>query len=97
VAEPETFKRRRRRAPELVHGLTEAVDLKDWEFAIILAALKGYANEHPEGSGTYAVNLSKRLREPFARLIRKTKRKRREILASLNTAQLHEFGGESGG
>jgi len=97
VEAPETFKRRRRRAPELVHGLTETVELKDWDFAIILAALKVYAKEHHGGSGTYADNLAKRLRVPFSRLVRRTKRKRREIMASLHTAQLHELGRESGG
>jgi len=34
---------------ELVHGLTETVELKDWDFAIIQAALKLYINANAPG------------------------------------------------
>jgi len=85
----------RRRKPELVHGLTETVELADWDFAIIISALKLYARAKKRagdaGHYTYARNLAKELRRPFSRLVRRTKRKHREILASISHAQLDDF------
>jgi len=71
--------KKRRRAPELVHGLTERVDLKDWEFALIIAALKVYADDAKRrglspGVITYARRLRSHLSVPFAKLIKRTKR-----------------------
>lgn len=89
---PKSFKRRKNTNPELVHGLTETVELKDWEFAIILAALKFYAKNHEKkATSTYAQNLAKKLRVPFSQLVIRTKRKHKEILASMNTDKITDF------
>jgi len=80
---------------ELVHGLYETVELKDWDFAIILSALKVYADQKAkEGKSvqrTYALNLAKKLRIPFSKLVKRTKRKHREILASLESQRLEDL------
>jgi len=77
---------------ELVHGLTETVKLKDWEFALLIAALKVYAEDAKRrglspGIITYARNLRARLSAPFARLIKKTKRKHHEIWNQIQHAK----------
>lgn len=76
---------RRRRAPELVHGLTEPVELADWDYAIIIAALKLYRAQRAEAGDVvrarYADRITGKLRRPFAELIRRTKRKHRELKA----------------
>lgn len=79
---------RRQRAPELVHGLTERVELKDWEFALLIAALKVYADDAKRrglspGVITYARRLRSHLSVPFARLIKRTKRKHFEIWSQI--------------
>lgn len=72
------------RSKELVHGLTEAVELKDWDFAILIAALKIYI-EDAEAKGKppavigYAKGLRARLRGPFVRLVKRTKREHRRL------------------
>ena len=74
---------RRRRAPELVHGLTEPVELADWDYAIIIAALKLYgarrAEEGDAARARYADQVREKLRRPFAELVRRTKRRHREL------------------
>ena len=67
---------------ELVHGLTKTVKLADWDFAIIQAALKYYARNHPQ-SRAYCKQLQAKLRRPFASLVKDTKR----LHASLKAAQ----------
>jgi len=66
---------------ELVHGLTETVELKDWDFAIIQAALKLYIKYHQQrgklATVGYAKQLQKRLRKPFVALVKRTKREHR--------------------
>lgn len=68
---------------ELVHGLTETVELKDWDFAIIQAALKLYVKEARKKGKTstirYTQQLQGKLRRPFSRLIKKTKREHRRL------------------
>jgi hypothetical protein len=68
---------------ELVHGLTETVELKDWDFAIIQAALKLYikdAREKGEWSTiAYAQQLQRKLRKPFVNLVKRTKREHRRL------------------
>jgi len=75
----------RRRPPELVHGHTEPVELADWDYAIIIAALKLHrARKVEEGDmarARYADRIRGKLRRPFAELIRRTKRKHRELKA----------------
>ena len=72
------------RKKELVHGLTETVKLKDWDFAIIQAALKLYIKDakqkgkNPAVIG-YAKQLRKKLKKPFVRLVKKTKREHRRL------------------
>lgn len=67
----------------LVHGLTETVELKDWDFAIIQAALKLYIKDAKEkGKGStiaYAQQLQRKLRKPFVRLVKRTKREHRRL------------------
>jgi len=84
--------RKRQPRPELVHGLTETVHLKDWEFAIIIAALKVYADDAKKrglspGTVTYARNLRSRLSAPFGRLVKRTKRKHWEIWNKIQHAK----------
>jgi hypothetical protein len=66
-----------------VHGLTETVELKDWDFAIIQAALKLYIKDAKEkGKGStigYAQQLQRKLRKPFVRLVKRTKREHRRL------------------
>lgn len=77
-----------RKNRELVHGLTESVDLKDWDFAILIAALKLYIKDAKTTGKSpaviaYAMQLKEKLRPPFVRLVKRTKREHRrlEILA----------------
>jgi len=77
--------------PILFHGLSERVDLKDWEFALIIAALKAYSDEARHrnlapGVITYTRRLRSRLSGPFARLIKRTKRRHHEIWEQINGA-----------
>jgi len=73
----------RRRKPELVHGLTETVELKDWDFAIIQAALKLYIKDAEKKGKTaavgYAQQLRRKLRKPFVNLVKRTKREHRRL------------------
>jgi hypothetical protein len=68
---------------ELVHGLTETVELKDWDFAIIQAALKLYIKEAKKrgkiSAVGYAQHLQGKLRRPFVRLVKRTKREHRRL------------------
>jgi len=68
---------------ELVHGLTETVELKDWDFAIIQTALKLYAKEKrrqgDKATAKYADNISAKLKPAFARLVKRTKREHRRL------------------
>jgi len=77
--------RDRRREPELVHGLTEPVELADWDYAIILAALKLYRCSRLEAGDVtrarYVDHIMGKLRRPFAELVRRTKRKHRKLKA----------------
>jgi len=77
---------------ELVHGLIETVELKDWDFAIIIAALKLYAEDRRKrGKGnmaTYAEGIIKKLRPPFSNLVRRTKREHRKLSAVQGTRPL---------
>jgi hypothetical protein len=68
---------------ELVHGLTETVELRDWDFAIIQAALKLYIKEAKKRGKIsaigYAQHLQGKLRRPFVRLVKRTKREHRRL------------------
>lgn len=69
---------------EPVHGLTETVELKDWDFAIIQAALKLYVKDAKEKDKNpaviaYAKRLQMKLKKPFARLVKRTKREHRRL------------------
>jgi hypothetical protein len=72
------------RKKELVHGLTETVDLKDWDFAIIQAALKLYIKDAKQKGKSpavvgYAQQLQKKLKRPFVKLVKRTKREHRRL------------------
>lgn len=71
------------REKELVHGLEEAVSLKDWDYAIIISALKRYKVWKEElgdiAHAKYADNLIVKIRGPFSRLVRRTKREHRRL------------------
>lgn len=67
-----------------MHGLTETVELKDWDFAIIQAALKLYIKDAKRNKKSpavigYAMQLRRKLREPFAKLVKRTKREHRRL------------------
>jgi hypothetical protein len=69
---------------ELVHGLTETVELKDWDFAILIAALKLYIKDAKETGKNpavikYAERLHRKLSKPFVRLVKRTKREHRRL------------------
>lgn len=69
---------------ELVHGLTETVELKDWDFAIIQAALKLYIKDAKQKGKNpaviaYAGQLREKLRKPFVNLVKRTKREHRRL------------------
>lgn len=68
---------------KLVHGLTETVKLRDWDFAIIQAALKLYIEKaNREGKGAqakYAERIMEKLRPAFVRLVKRTKREHRRL------------------
>jgi len=69
---------------QLVHGLTETVELKDWDFAILQAALKLYIKDARRRGISpaviaYALRLRKKLRDPFVRLVKRTKREHRRL------------------
>jgi len=69
---------------ELVHGLTEKVELKDWDFAIIQAALKLYIKDAKQKGKNpaviaYARQLRNKLKKPFVRLVKRTKREHRRL------------------
>ena len=79
-----------KRKKELVHGLTETVALADWDFAILLASLKLYAKvrhaQNPEKYRNviaYSKQLRKKLRKPFNKLIKRTKKEHRKLLMQL--------------
>lgn len=79
-----------KRDKELVHGLTRSVELKDWDFAIIQAALKYYGKNHPE-SRAYVKQLSAKLRRPFASLVKDTKRLHASLRAAQTTKKVTDF------
>lgn len=68
---------------ELVHGLTETIELKDWDFAIIQAALKLYVKDARRkgkiSSLRYTQQLQGKLKRHFGALIKRTKREHRRI------------------
>jgi len=72
---------------ELVHGLTETVELKDWDFAIIQASLKMYIKHHKAKGNNltvaYTQQLQKKLRIAFVRLIKRTKKEHRFLKSQL--------------
>ncbi len=85
---------------ELVHGLVEAVELKDWDFAIIQTALKLYAKEKrrlgDEAHAKYADNIRAKLKPAFVRLVKRTKREHRRLETLLtHEKELHQFGPET--
>jgi len=79
--------RKRKRSKELVHGLSRTVELKDWDFAMIQAALKYYAKNHPSRRG-YIKTLMAKLRTPFVDLVKETKRQHHRIRSSLGSDTL---------
>lgn len=87
---------------ELVHGLTETVELKDWDFAIIQASLKLYIKDAKEKGKNpavigYAKQLRKKLTRPFARLVKRTKREHRRLENLLtHKKDLTHFGENAG-
>lgn len=83
-----------------MHGLVEAVELKDWDFAIIQTALKLYAKEKrrlgDEAHAKYADNIRAKLKPAFVRLVKRTKREHRRLETLLtHEKELHQFGPET--
>jgi len=81
---------------EIVHGLTEPVELADWDYAIIQTALKLYAKEKrrlgDEAHAKYADRIRAKLRPAFVKLVKRTKleHKRLENLLT-HEKELHQY------
>ncbi len=71
-------------------SLSRTVELKDWGFAMLQAALKYYAKNHPHRRG-YVRTLQEKLRGPFADLVKETKRENHCIRGSTGCIPLSEF------